>query len=48
MVAYALNPKWYVERLLRVPLIDDPEVKNAFCTTIGKMYNEEEGEKIHR
>jgi len=46
MAAYALNPKWYVERFGRVPLIDDPEVKNGFLDAIAKMHNEEEGGKF--
>lgn len=48
MAAYALNPKWYVERPGRVPPIDDPEVKNGFLDVIAKMYSEEEGSRFRR
>ena len=48
MAAYAINPKWYVERAGRVPPIDDAEVKNGFLDAIGKMYSEEEGAKLRR
>lgn len=48
MAAYALNPKWYVERPGRVPPIDDPEVKNGFLDAIAKMYNEAEKESFRR
>ena len=48
MAAYALNPKLYVERTGRVPLIDDPEVKNGFLDAIAKMYSEEEGSRFQR
>jgi len=41
MAAYALNPKWYVEREGRVAPIDDPEVKLGFIDAIQKMYTEE-------
>lgn len=46
IATYTLNPKWYFERLGRVPHIDDPEVKNGFQDAIAKMYNEEDGEKL--
>lgn len=48
MAVYALNPKWYVERLGRVPPIDDLEVKNEFLDAIAKMCNEEEGSRFRR
>ena len=38
MAAYALNPKWYVEREGRVAPIDDPKVKQGFIDAIEKMY----------
>ena len=42
MAAYALNPKWYVEREGRVPPIDDPEVKQGFIDAIEKIYTQEQ------
>jgi len=47
MVAYALNPKWYVEREGRVAPIDDPEVKLGFIDAIQKMYTEKQ-EDVYR
>ena len=38
MPAYALNPKWCVEREGRVAPIDDPEVKQGFIKAIQKMF----------
>ena len=48
MAAYALNPKWYVERRGRVHPIYNPEVKNSFLDAIEKMYPEKEGAKLQR
>ena len=48
MAAYALNPKWYVERHGRVPPIHDPKVNNGFLDAIEKMYPEKEGAKLQR
>jgi len=42
MAAYALNPKWYVEREGRISPIDDPEVKQGFIEAIEKMYTPEQ------
>lgn len=39
MAAYALNPKWYMERPNRVLPIDDEEVKQGFLDAISKMYS---------
>ena len=42
MDAYALNPKWYVEREGRISPIDDIEVKQGFIDAIEKMYTPEQ------
>ena len=42
MAAYALNPKWYMERPNRVLPIDDEEVKHGFLDAINKMYTPDE------
>ena len=42
MAAYALNPKWYMERPNRVLHIDDEEVKYGFLDSISKMYTLDE------
>ena len=42
MAAYALNPKWYVEREGRVAPIDDHEVKQGFIEAIQKMFTHEQ------
>ena len=42
MAAYALNPKWYVEREGRVAPIDNPEVKQGFIDAIEKIYTQEQ------
>lgn len=39
MVAYTLNPKWYVQRLDRITPIEDVEVKEGFMKAIDKMYD---------
>jgi hypothetical protein len=43
MVAYALNPKWYVGRHGRILPIEDPKIKKGFRAAITKMYSVEEG-----
>ena len=48
MAAYALNPKWYVERPGRISPIEDPEVKRGFRAAITKMYDEDDAKKIRR
>ena len=48
MEAYALNPKWYVERPGRILPIEDPEVKKGFRVAITKMYNAKEGKTLRR
>ena len=45
MVAYALNPKWYMERPNRVLPIDE-EVKKRFLDAISKMYAPDEASVI--
>ena len=42
MAAYALNPKWYMERPNRILPIDDEEVKQGFLDAINKMYSPDE------
>lgn len=42
VVAYALNPKWYMERPNRVLPIDDEEVKDGFLDAISKKYTPDE------
>ena len=42
MAAYALNPKWYMERPNRVLHMDDEEVKDGFLDAISKMYTPDE------
>ena len=46
MAAYALNPKWYMERPNRVLPIDDEEVKQGFLDAISKMYTVDEASVI--
>ena len=46
MAAYALNPKWYMERPNRVLPIDDEEVKQGFLDAISKMYTSDEASVI--
>lgn len=46
MEAYALNPKWYIERPSRIAPIDDPEIKKGFRAAITKMYDADEAKKI--
>ena len=42
VAAYAINPKWYMERPNRVIPIDDEWVKNGFLDAISKMYTHDE------
>lgn len=46
MVAYALNPKWYIPRLGRVTPLQDDEVNNGFFRYIARMYDIETASEI--
>ncbi|KAH9291987.1 hypothetical protein KI387_042831, partial [Taxus chinensis] len=46
MAAYALNPKWYVERPGRVVPLDDDEVKKGLMKAFKKMYTPQEASQI--
>lgn len=46
VVAYALNPKWYMERPNRILPIDDEEVKQGFLDAITRIYTVDEASVI--
>lgn len=47
MVAYALNPKWNMQRLRRITHIQDVEVKAGFMKAIQKIYDSTNDSIIH-